>query len=80
MQPTNIERHMITHPAVADVAVVGLPDDIDGHRPLAFVVLSPDSQSVTVDELINYTNGKQIDSLKHDKDVYIDCILALESK
>lgn len=42
----------MTHSAVKDVPVVGLPDDIDGERPLAFVVLSSDSQHVTADELI----------------------------
>ena len=47
----------MTHRAVKDVAVVGLPDEVDGERPLAFVVLSPDSQHVTADELITFTNG-----------------------
>ena len=55
--PTNIEKHMMTHPAIEDVAVVGLPQDDDGERPLAFVVLSEDSK-VTAEELIDYTNGK----------------------
>jgi acyl-CoA synthetase (AMP-forming)/AMP-acid ligase II len=55
--PTNIEKHMMTHPAIEDVAVVGLPHDDDGERPLAFVVLSEDSK-VTAEELIDYTNGK----------------------
>ena len=55
--PTNIEKHMMTHPAIEDVAVVGLPHDVDGERPLAFVVLSEDSK-VTAEELIDYTNGK----------------------
>ena len=54
--PTNIEKHMMTHPAIEDVAVVGLPHDDDGERPLAFVVLSEDSK-VTAEELIDYTNG-----------------------
>jgi acyl-coenzyme A synthetase/AMP-(fatty) acid ligase len=56
MLPTNIEKHMMTHPAIEDVAVVGLPHDDDGERPLAFVVLSEDSK-VTAEELIDYTNG-----------------------
>ena len=54
--PTNIEKHMMTHPAIEDVAVVGLPHDDDGERPLAFVVLSEDSKA-TAEELIDYTNG-----------------------
>lgn len=55
--PTNVEKHMMTHPAIEDVAVVGSPHEEDGERPLAFVVLSEDSK-VTAEELISYTNGK----------------------
>ena len=51
--PTNVEKHLMNHPAVEDVAVVGLPPDIDSEWPLAFVVLSP----VTAEELIAYMNG-----------------------
>ncbi len=56
--PTNVEKHMMTHPAIVDVAVVGLPHEEDGERPLAFVVLSENSKEVTAEELISYTNGK----------------------
>ena len=54
--PTNVEKIMMTHWAIQDVGVVGLPDDVDGERPLAFVVLVP-GQNVTADELIAFTNG-----------------------
>lgn len=54
----------MTHPAIANVAVVGVPDEVDGQHPLAFVVLKSDSQGVTADELINYTNGKQVHNCK----------------
>ena len=47
----------MTNPAIEDVAVVGLPDKVDGERPLAFVVLTP-GKNVTVDELIAFTNGE----------------------
>ena len=50
----------MTHPAVEDAAVVGQPCDADGERPLAFVVLSPDSGHITTDELISFTNGTSI--------------------
>ncbi len=39
--PAELEALMVTHPAVADVAVVGVPDVEAGELPKAFVVLKP---------------------------------------
>jgi len=61
--PTNIEKQMMTHPAVEEVGVVGLPDQVDGERPLAFVVLRK-GQTTTAEELIEYTNELVIDEEK----------------
>jgi fatty-acyl-CoA synthase len=47
----------MSHPAVIDVAVIGIPDDKWGERPKAFVVLR-DGQSATPDELIAYVRTK----------------------
>ena len=49
-----MEKLMMTHPAIKDVAVVGLLDEVDGEQP---VVLSP-GQNVTAEELVAYTNGE----------------------
>ncbi|MFJ4812669.1 class I adenylate-forming enzyme family protein [Streptomyces longwoodensis] len=40
--PSEIERALMTHPAVHDAAVVGMPDDDYGEVPLAYVALEPD--------------------------------------
>jgi acetyl-CoA synthetase len=37
--PTEVEQVLLTHPVVADAAVVGLPDEITGERVHAYVVL-----------------------------------------
>ncbi|EFX78400.1 hypothetical protein DAPPUDRAFT_320528 [Daphnia pulex] len=61
--PTNVEKHMMTHPDIVDVAVVGLPHEDDGERPLAFVVLSENGK-VTAEELISFTNGQVMEEEK----------------
>lgn len=38
--PAELEGHLQTHPDVADVCIVGIPDESSGDMPLAFVVLS----------------------------------------
>ncbi|PCH40337.1 amp dependent CoA ligase [Wolfiporia cocos MD-104 SS10] len=39
--PAELEGHLLDHPDVTDVCVVGLPDEFSGDLPLAFVVPSP---------------------------------------
>ncbi|EGX96626.1 AMP dependent CoA ligase, putative [Cordyceps militaris CM01] len=38
--PADVEAAMLTHPAVADVAVIGVPDELAGERAMAFVIRS----------------------------------------
>jgi long-chain acyl-CoA synthetase len=42
--PKEIENVLYGHEAVLEAAVVGLPDDVLGETPLAFVVLRPEKQ------------------------------------
>jgi len=39
VHPGNVEERLLRHPAVAEAAVVGLSDPVDGEVPVAFVVL-----------------------------------------
>ncbi|PCH36900.1 amp dependent CoA ligase [Wolfiporia cocos MD-104 SS10] len=41
--PAELEGHLLVHPDVADVCVVGVPDDYNGEVPLAFVVPQADA-------------------------------------
>ncbi|MEU0009077.1 AMP-binding protein [Streptomyces sp. NPDC006314] len=43
--PSEIERALMTHPAVRDAAVVGMPDEDYGEVPLAYVVAEPDTRA-----------------------------------
>ena len=48
--PREIEEALLSHPAVADVAVVGIPDELWGERLKAFVVPRP-ARTVTLEDL-----------------------------
>ncbi|MFG2310943.1 class I adenylate-forming enzyme family protein [Streptomyces sp. NPDC048566] len=43
--PSEIERALMSHPAVRDAAVVGIPDEDYGEVPLAYVVAEPGTES-----------------------------------
>jgi long-chain acyl-CoA synthetase len=49
--PREVEEVLLTHPAVADAAVIGVPEERHGEVPYAFVVLSPGA-SASEDELL----------------------------
>jgi acyl-CoA synthetase (AMP-forming)/AMP-acid ligase II len=41
--PAEVEAELLSHPDVADAAVIGVPDDEAGELPMAFVVSTPGS-------------------------------------
>jgi 2-aminobenzoate-CoA ligase len=55
--PEEIEITLATHPAVLDVGVIGVPDQVRGQIARAFVVLKPGAK-LTARELIEYCRGK----------------------
>ena len=55
--PEEVEEILKTHPAVADTAVVGVPDERFGERVTAVVELGPDVE-VTEQELISFVKER----------------------
>ena len=55
--PKEVEDVMVLHPAVAEVAVIGLPDDEWGEAVTAFVVRRP-GIPVTADELVEHCRAR----------------------
>jgi acyl-CoA synthetase (AMP-forming)/AMP-acid ligase II len=53
--PAELEGILITHPAVSDAAVIGIPDDEAGELPKAFVVAGDE---VSDDEIMEFVAGQ----------------------
>ena len=54
INPKEIEEVILAVPGVAEVAVAGLPDEIWGEAPVAFVVRSPGALSPSDKEILDY--------------------------
>jgi 4-coumarate--CoA ligase len=55
--PAELEALLLTHPAVADAAVIGLPDEEAGEIPVGYVVLRPDV-AATPEEIQEFVAGQ----------------------
>jgi acyl-CoA synthetase (AMP-forming)/AMP-acid ligase II len=49
-----VEEVVLRHPAVSDVAVIGVPDPRTGERVCAVIVTEPDHDDVTLPELVQH--------------------------
>ncbi|GMR35699.1 hypothetical protein PMAYCL1PPCAC_05894 [Pristionchus mayeri] len=54
--PAELESLLLTHPSIADVAVVGIPDENAGELPKAFVVCK--NHSLTEEEVADFVKDK----------------------
>jgi 4-coumarate--CoA ligase len=71
--PAELEGVLLSHPAVADAAVVGLPDEEAGEVPVAYVVLKPD-QHASDDELLTFVAGEVASFKRLHQVVFIDAV------
>jgi acyl-CoA synthetase (AMP-forming)/AMP-acid ligase II len=60
--PAELEALLLTHPAVADAAVIGLPDDEAGEIPVGFVTLRA-GEEATADEIMAFV-AERVSSYK----------------
>ncbi|XP_057377432.1 uncharacterized protein LOC130698831 [Daphnia carinata] len=61
--PSELEHLLLTHSEVTDAAVIGIPDEVAGELPRAFVVKRPGS-TVTALDLIRFIDGQVSPSKK----------------
>ncbi len=55
--PEEIEVELAEHPAIQEVGVIGVPDEVRGQIAKAFVVLKPGT-TATAEELLEFLKGK----------------------
>ncbi len=55
--PAELESLLLTHPKIADCAVIGVPDDEAGELPKAFIVVAP-GQELTAEEVQEFVAEK----------------------
>lgn len=65
--PAELEALLITHPGVADVAVIGVPDEEAGEVPKAFIVRAPNAdvdlealQAFVLEHLSSYKQVREV--------------------
>jgi len=58
--PAEVEALLDAHPKILQSAIVPMPDPVLGEKACAFVVLRDASQTVSLEELVQYLLGKQI--------------------
>ncbi|MFC1951045.1 AMP-binding protein [Chloroflexota bacterium] len=61
--PAEIESMLITHPSVADVAIVGMPDKVMGEKACAYVICKPGC-TLTFNEATSFLLDKKVAKYK----------------
>ena len=74
--PAELEALLLTHPQIADAAVIGLPDDEAGEIPAAYVVLkqgqdatAADIQGFVAEKVASYKQIRQAHLHRRDPEV-----------
>lgn len=62
--PSMLESILYTHPSVFDAVVIGKPDPVDGHLPMAIVQLKEDAGDVSEEEIKQYFDNLVEDAKK----------------
>ncbi|MDE9365072.1 AMP-binding protein [Luteipulveratus sp. YIM 133132] len=56
--PREVEEFLYTHPAIADVQVIGVPDERYGEELMAWIVMRPGQEPLTVEAVREFATGR----------------------
>jgi 4-coumarate--CoA ligase len=71
--PAELEAVLLTHPSVADAAVIGRPDDECGEIPVGFVVLR-EGEAVSDDDIKAYVAGQVATYKQLGEVIFVDAV------
>jgi fatty-acyl-CoA synthase len=56
--PREVEEYLYTHPDIADVQVIGVPDSKYGEELMAWIVMRPGAEPLTADRVRQFCTGR----------------------
>ncbi|YCK32816.1 AMP-binding protein [Actinomadura sp. ATCC 39365] len=56
--PREVEEYLYTHPDIADVQVIGVPDEKYGEELMAWIVMRPGTEPLTAEAIRNFCSGR----------------------
>src|SRR6202007_2394416 len=62
--PVDVEIILARHPAIAQCAIVPMPDPVLGERACCFLVLKPGAKAITLDDLRAWLAARDFAKLK----------------
>ena len=74
VSPEEVERVLMSHPAVDDAAIIGVPDVDWGERVRAVVVLRPGAAGLAQEELVEYCRERLASFKKPESVVFTDAL------
>ncbi|MFB6814164.1 4-coumarate--CoA ligase family protein [Streptomyces sp. NPDC056347] len=72
--PAELEAVLLTHPSIADAAVIGVSDDEGNEIPKAYVVRRPAAPGLTADEVMAYVAERVAPYKKIRRTEFIDAV------
>ncbi|MFE7463731.1 4-coumarate--CoA ligase family protein [Streptomyces sp. NPDC057499] len=72
--PAELEAVLLTHPSIADAAVIGVSDDEGNEIPKAYVVRRPAAPGLTADEVMSYVAERVAPYKKIRRTEFIDAV------